>query len=108
MFCIQLDHKPLKFLFNEYHQIPVMASARIQRWVLILGTYNYRKCYKPGSLLSNADTLSRLLLPANSSNCSKISEELHILLTNILKLLSLLTRLNCGRVKIQSYHELNN
>ena len=41
-----------------------MASARIQRWALMLGAYSYTIAYKPGSELANADGLSRLPLPA--------------------------------------------
>ena len=40
-----------------------MASARIQRWALTLGTYNYDICYKPGKEQVGADLLSRLPLP---------------------------------------------
>ena len=41
-----------------------MASARIQRWALTLGAYNYKIQYKPGKDHSNADVLSRLPLPS--------------------------------------------
>ena len=40
-----------------------MASARLQRWALILGVYDYHICYKPGRTNSDADMLSRLPLP---------------------------------------------
>ena len=40
-----------------------MASARIQRWALILAAYKYTIEYKPGAEHSNADALSRLPLP---------------------------------------------
>ena len=77
-FCIQSDHKPLQFLFNESRQVPVMASARIQRWALILGAYNYRIYHKPGALLSNADGLSRLPL-SDSSNSQPVTEHNHLI-----------------------------
>ena len=77
-FSIQSDHKPLKFLFNECRQVPVMASARIQRWALILGAYNYQICHKPGRLLSNADALSRLPL-SDSSDSNHVSELNHLI-----------------------------
>ena len=62
-FTILSDHKPLQHLFAETKGIPVLASARIQRWALILSAYNYSIEYKPGSTHSNADGLSRLPLP---------------------------------------------
>ena len=39
-----------------------MASARIQRWALMLNTYSYEIRYKPGPDHANADGLSRLLV----------------------------------------------
>ena len=62
-FTILSDHKPLQHLFQEDKGIPSMASARIQRWALILGAYDYSIRYKPGQAHSNADVLSRLPLP---------------------------------------------
>ena len=61
-FCILSDHKPLQHLFRETSGIQVLASARIQRWALILGAYDYTILYKPGSQHNNADLLSRLPL----------------------------------------------
>ena len=40
-FTIYSDHKPLQHLFSENKAIPAMASARIQRWALVLSAYNY-------------------------------------------------------------------
>ena len=40
-----------------------MESARIQRWSLILGAYNYTIAHKQGSTIPHADALSRLPLP---------------------------------------------
>ena len=42
------DHKPLQHIFAENKPIPTLASARIQRWALTLGAYNYKIQYKPG------------------------------------------------------------
>ena len=36
-FHIQSDHKLLQYLFHQSKQVPAMASARIQRWALMLG-----------------------------------------------------------------------
>ena len=62
-FIIYSDHKPLQFLLNENRSVPVMASARIQRWSLTLGAYQYSIQYRAGTRMANADALSRLPLP---------------------------------------------
>ena len=62
-FTILSDHKPLQHLFSEKKVIPVLASARIKMWALILSAYDYRVQYKPGVQHGNADGLSRLPLP---------------------------------------------
>jgi len=61
-FVILSDHKPLRHLFKENSAVPPLASARIQRWALTLGGYDYSIEYKPGESHSNADFLSRLPL----------------------------------------------
>ena len=67
-FMIRSDHKPLQHLFNADKPIPTQASARIQRWALILSGYNYTIAYKPGEQHGNADSLSRLPLPECPAN----------------------------------------
>ena len=47
-FAIYSDHEPLKYLFNESRQIPVIASSRIQRWALTSGAYQYSIQHRPG------------------------------------------------------------
>lgn len=47
-FTIMSDHQPLKYLFGENRGIPTLASARVQRWALILSGYKYNIVYKPG------------------------------------------------------------
>lgn len=61
-FTIFSDHQPLKYLFSETKQIPIMASSRIQRWALTLGAYQYTIQHRPGRKMGNADALSRLPL----------------------------------------------
>ena len=41
-FTLLSDHKPLQHLFAEDKPIPTLASARINRWAIILGAYNYK------------------------------------------------------------------
>ena len=62
-FMICSDHKPLQHLFNPSKAISAMASAHIQRWALLLSSYQCTVIYKPGSQMLNADVLSRLPLP---------------------------------------------
>ena len=51
-FTIQSDHLPLSYLFNEQKGIPQLASARMQRWALMLSAYHYSIRYKPLMILS--------------------------------------------------------
>ena len=67
-FCVMCsDHKPLQYLLSESRGVPVMASARLQRWALILGAYQYTISYRPGEM-ANADGLSRLPLPESPAS----------------------------------------
>ena len=47
-FTIRSDHKPLQHLFDSSKAIPQLASARLQRWALILSAHDYSISYKPG------------------------------------------------------------
>ena len=58
-FMIRSDHKPLLYLFGDQKPIPHLASARLQRWALLLSAYQYQWEFRKGSQLSNADALSR-------------------------------------------------
>ena len=65
-FTINSDHKPLQYILG--HGKPV-ASARLQRWALLLGAYDYKLEYISACQLQHADGLSRLPLlesPANT------------------------------------------
>ncbi len=46
-----------------------MASARIQRWALLLSAYDYSISYKAGKDNTDADALSRLPLPVTQMKC---------------------------------------
>ena len=67
-FQITSDHKPLLRLLGENKGVPVMASARMQRWALTLAAYEYRLVYKGGKDNGNSDALSRLPLPSYPSD----------------------------------------
>ena len=73
-FAIVSDHKPLQYLLNENKAIPVMASARLQRWALTLSAYQYTIAYRPGENIANADGLSRLPL-SDAPKEAKMPEE---------------------------------
>ena len=40
-FLLYIDHKPLIHISGESHSVPVIASARLQRWALTLSSYTY-------------------------------------------------------------------
>ena len=56
-FTIISDDKPLMYIFDKTKSVPLMASARVQRWALTLGAYTYQIHYKAGRD-NNADGLS--------------------------------------------------
>ena len=66
-FEIRSDHRPLQHIFDSSRVIPQLASARLQRWALILSAYDYIITYHPGVKHANADSLSRLPLPHSPS-----------------------------------------
>ena len=74
-FAIESDHKPLSYLFSELRGVPQMASARIQRWALILGAYQYTIRYKT---LCNADSLSRLPLHVTTHEDKQPGDLIHL------------------------------
>ena len=80
-FTIESDHQPLSHLFSEVKGISVLASARIQRWMLTLAAYQYNIKYKSGTTktLNNADALSRLPLPVSMSDVGSLAELVHLI-----------------------------
>ena len=101
-FTILFDHKPLQHLFAEDKPIPTLASARIKRWAIILGAYNYKVEYRPGVQHSNADVLNHLLLSEAISEVPEAGET--ILLMENLHLLPVTARQSDnGRIEIQYF-----
>ena len=78
-FTIVSDHKPLQHLFSESKATPVLESARIQQWSLILVAYNYKIQFKPGCQHNNADMLNRLPLPESSAHIPTPGETILVL-----------------------------
>ena len=61
-FTLVTDHKPLLGLLGPGKRIPEHASARVQRWAIILSAHSYALVHRPGKE-NSADALSRLPLP---------------------------------------------
>lgn len=57
------DHNPLRFL-----TLSAPHSARLTRWALALQRFDLRVEYKKGKQNSNADALSRLVVPESTIN----------------------------------------
>ena len=81
-FTINSDHKPLQYIFSHDKPVPPIASARLQRWALLLEMYDYRIEYKAADQLRHADGLGRLPLPFTPANLP-IPGETVLLLDNI-------------------------
>ena len=90
-FTVISDHKPLEGIFHSSRQLSCMATARIQRWVLTLGTYDYQVIYKPGLSIPHADCLSQLPLPDSPKEVPEAEETL-----------LMLDALETGKVTVQS------
>ena len=46
-FQLITDHKPLVTIFHPNKGIPEMAASRLQRWAIILSSYDYEVKYQP-------------------------------------------------------------
>ena len=62
-FELLTDNQPLTTLLNECRATSAQASARIKRWSLLLGNYEYTIRFRKTQAHGNADALSRLPLP---------------------------------------------
>ena len=62
-FTLITDHKPLTTILGPKKGVPAVAAARLQRWAVQLGAYNYDIEFRPTGNHGNADALSRLPLP---------------------------------------------
>ncbi len=81
-FTILCDNKPLIHLFTPSAPVPVQAAARLQRWSLILASYDYTIQYRATAKHSNADGMSRLPLrqywspPEENINCIFFTDDI--------------------------------
>ena len=60
------DHKPLMTILGPKKGIPSLVAARLQRWAILLSTYQYDIKFKPTDAHANADGLSRLPLASST------------------------------------------
>ena len=66
-FTLVSDHKPLTTIFGPKTGVPTLAAVRLQRWSLILMSYDYKIVYKKGKEHSNANFMSRV--PFEQAKC---------------------------------------
>jgi transposase InsO family protein len=58
-FVLITDNKPLTAIFAPDKEIPALSALRLQRWALILSSYQYEIKFRCSSENANADVLSR-------------------------------------------------
>ncbi|RUM45435.1 MAG: hypothetical protein DSY80_03320, partial [Desulfocapsa sp.] len=58
-FTLITDHQPLTTIFGPHKDVPTLAALRLQRWSLILMSYQYDIRYRKTEEHGNADMLSR-------------------------------------------------
>ena len=68
-----MDHRPLCRILGHDQGVPTMAAARMQRWALILSTYQYKLEFTPGGQNQCADCMSRLPLSSSLRDNAKQS-----------------------------------
>ena len=67
------------YIPDESKAVPLMLSARIQRWALTLSADTYTIQYKAGKDHTNADGLSRLPLEDAPTEVPKPSEAIFLM-----------------------------
>ena len=77
-FTLVTDHQPLCKIFGEKEGVPALAAARMQRWALLLGAYQFSIQHIPGKLNVCADCLSRLPVFAKRHPAEKIQAIIEI------------------------------
>ena len=71
-----------KRLLTSTQAVPVQASGRIQRWALLLSSYEYSITFRPTHKHGNADAMSRLPVPETTEN-EQIPTELVLLMETL-------------------------
>ena len=62
-FTLITDHKPLMSILGPKKEISSVATARLQRWAILLSSYHYDIEFWATTAHGDADALSRLPLP---------------------------------------------
>ena len=65
-FTLRTDHKPLLRILGEHTSLPNTVAARLQRWAVILASYDYTIEHIKGTENVMADFLSRLPAPVSA------------------------------------------
>ena len=73
-FILRTDHKPLLKIFAPDSATPVLAAARLQRWSLLLSSYQYEIEFKLSEEVAHAEELSRL--PLRYSNDASVEDKI--------------------------------
>ena len=62
------DHKPRSAFFGSKKEVLALATATLQRWVILLSAYMYdhNSLFKANKMHLNANVLSRLLLTVHA------------------------------------------
>ena len=67
-FTIEMDHKPLQYIFNTSEKISKVASARLACWAITLMAYDFIIKHVPGIDNVHADAMSRLQFKSDSDD----------------------------------------
>ncbi|KAJ8866325.1 hypothetical protein PR048_032168 [Dryococelus australis] len=87
-FTIITDYKPLLGIFSHDRPTPLHLAPRMLRWTLILNSFDYELCHKPGTAVGHADCLSRLPQPTPGENVFLKPASVHLLEARDLRLQS--------------------
>lgn len=66
-FVIKTDHGPLVWLYKSSN-----PTSRIMRWRLLMDEYEYEILHKSGKANTNADALSRIIIPSDDSQSNDV------------------------------------
>jgi transposase InsO family protein len=83
-FLLYTDHKPLLRIFAPDLSTPDTAAQRLLRWSLFLANFQYEIVFRTSSQHANADGLSRLPLPTDSSIEVPDAAEVSLIITESL------------------------